>query len=85
MLRLSIFALLFCATAFAGCSDDIGPRPGAYCTFNDATQEYDTETTCTIGHYCMGGFTKRLPCPASVMDQCNVEGLSAPPELDAAV
>ena len=50
MLRLSIFALLFCATAFAGCGDDIGSRPGTYCSFNDATQEFDTETICTIGH-----------------------------------
>jgi len=86
MLRiLFFFTLALVATVHAGCGDDVGSKPGTYCTFNDATQDFDIETTCPIGSYCMGGNTKRLPCPPSVMDQCTVEGLSALPDLNAAL
>jgi len=52
MLRiLFFFTLALVATVHAGCSDDVGSKPGTYCTFNDATQDFDIETTCPIGSY----------------------------------
>ena len=86
MLRLSIsiIALLFCATD-AGCGDAGGAKPGNYCALSAATQSLDTETICPVGNFCMGGFARSLPCPPLVADQCTVEGLSALPDLNAAV
>ena len=86
MLRLSIsiIALLFGATD-AGCGDAGGAKPGNYCALSAATQSLDTETICPVGNFCMGGFARSLPCPPLVADQCTVEGLSALPDLNAAV